>query len=89
MMKLTKEQILEMIEDRKQGVTLKELSEKYGVTYNYASQLTAGTQIFGKCKYCGTKVQQYQTVCAMCAQKRPLVRELVVLGKLIRKKAGR
>lgn len=42
MKKLCKEQLLEMIELRKQGVSVKDLAAKYDVSYEYASHLTSG-----------------------------------------------
>lgn len=45
MKKLTREQLLELIELRKQGVSLKDLAAKYDLTYNYVSHLTKGVPL--------------------------------------------
>ena len=45
MKKLTKEQVLEMNELRKQGVSVKDLAAKYDMTYSYVSHLTSGAPI--------------------------------------------
>ena len=45
MKKLTKEQLLEMIELRKQGVSVKDLAAKYDMSYEYVSHLTSGAAI--------------------------------------------
>lgn len=42
MQKVTKEQKQAMIEERKNGVSIQELTKKYGITYNYISFITAG-----------------------------------------------
>lgn len=45
MKKLTKEQLLEMVELRKRGASVKYLAAKYDVTYEYVSHLTSGAAI--------------------------------------------
>lgn len=89
MTKLTKEQREEIIELRKQGKSIRELSVNYGVSYAYVYNITHDTIPEGKCRYCGNKVANYGTICSACHQKKPLVKELLALANLIKKKAGR
>ena len=89
MAKLTTEQRDEIIELRKQGKSIKELSAGYGVSYAYVYKITHDIVPEGKCRYCGAKAAPYSTICSACCQKKPLVKELLALANLIRKKAGR
>ena len=86
---LSKDEIKEMLNLRRQGWTMHDLGIKYGVTYQRVQQLTSGVIPQGECKYCGAKTQKYQTICVSCYAKLKLVRELKQIGELIKSKTKR
>lgn len=86
--KISKEKIKELIELRKQGVNISDLSKQFGISYQRAQQLTAGVLPQGICRYCKKKVNR-GTICSECFRKLKVVRELKAIGNLILKKAGR
>lgn len=86
--KIPKEKIKELINLRKQGWTISDLSKKYEITYQRVHQLTEGVLPQGICRYCYAKINK-GTICSECSKKLPLVKELKAIGNLILKKAGR
>lgn len=87
--KLFKEDVTEMLKLRRLGFTVKEISEKYGVSQQRVYQITSGVKLIqGKCRYCGIKVNK-GTICSDCFKKLKLVRELLATANLIKEKAGR
>lgn len=86
--KVSTEELKEMLELRAQGRTIRDLSKKYGISYQRVHQLTIGVTPQGICRYCHTKINK-GTICSECFRKLQKVRELKAIGNLILRKAGR
>lgn len=86
--KISTEELKEMLELRAQGQTIRDLSKKYGVSYQRVHQLVMGVLPQGVCRYCHMKTNN-GTICSECSKKLVLVRKLKAIGNLILKKAGR
>lgn len=90
MVKVNKEQVAEMLELKKQGKSIKEISEIYGITYQRVYQLVnAKYRKVCKCIYCGAVTGNIGNICSQCRQKRKAWRELHALACHIKKLARR
>ena len=86
--KISKEELKDMLNLRKQGWTISDLSKRYELSYQRVHQLVAGVLPQGICRYCGAKLSG-GTICCECSRKLPLVKELVAIGNEIKRKLGR
>jgi lipopolysaccharide biosynthesis regulator YciM len=91
MAKLTKQEIEEIRALRKKGKTLQSIADIYGVPLSMVHNIVKDIPPKRKnnnskyrCKYCGSKVAKYQTICTTCYEKLPVARELVALLQAIK-----